>query len=248
MEEIEKLKEENDKLKMMNENKSDLISISAHQIRTSLSAFRWTLRMFLNEELGKITDEQKSYLEKAMSNNEHILALVNSLLSLNHSNETTISFSFKKVNILNLIDKVTTLFSGELKNKNINLIFNRPEEEIPELNGDEEMLIVVLQNLIENAVKYSNNNTDIKVSLEYNVEEKNILFSINNQGIGIKKEDEINIFNKFFRAPNAIEKDNIGSGFGLFATKNIVEKHHGKIWFESDSEKGTTFFIILPIS
>jgi len=248
MDEIEKLKKENEKLKMMNENKSDLISISAHQIRTSLSAFKWTLRMFLNKELGEITDEQKNYLEKAMSNNEHVLALVNSLLSLNHSSDTAITFNFKKLNILNLIDTVTTLFSGELRNKNISLIFNKSEEKIPELNGDEEMLIVVLQNLIENAVKYSNNNTSIKISLTYNKEDQNILFSINNHGIGIKKEDEMNIFNKFFRAPNAIEKDNIGSGFGLFATKNIIERHHGKIWFENGNEEGTTFKVILPIS
>ncbi len=248
MDELENLRKENERLQMMNENKSDLISISAHQIRTSLSAFKWTLRMFLNKELGEITDEQKSYLEKAMSNNEHILALVNSLLSLNHSSDTSITFNFKKVDIVSIIEKVTTLFIGETKNKNINLIIEKPEEQIPKLSGDEEMLIVVFQNLIENAVKYSDNDTDIKISLTYNKEDNSVLFSIKNKGIGINKEDEGNIFNKFFRAPNAIAKEHIGSGFGLFATKNIVERHHGKIWFENEQNQGTTFFVTLPIS
>ena len=64
--------------------------------------------------------------------------------------------------------------------------------------------------------------------------------------LGLK--DGENIFNKFFRAQKAVEKDKEGFGIGLFATKNIIEKHHGKIWFESKDESGTTFFILLPIS
>lgn len=248
MDEIQVLKEENKKLKMINENKSDLVSISAHQIRTSLTALKWTLQMLLNEELGTLNDEQKSYLKKTMLNNEHTVGLVNSLLDLNHSNNTTLTFNFTKVDFLTTLEKVISIFSGEIKNKHINLILNKPEIEIPKINCDEEMIIVVLQNLIENAVKYSNDNTDIKVSLNYNKDENNILISINNQGIGIKKEDQANIFSKFFRASNAIEKDKVGSGFGLFATKNIVDKHNGKIWFESEDEIGTTFSVMLPIS
>lgn len=248
MEEIENLKKENEKLKMMNENKSDFISISAHQIRTSLTAFKWTLKMLLKEELGDINEEQKLHLEKSMENNERTLALVNNLLSLSHANDASIIFHFKQINITNIIEKVISIFCSQLKSKNIKIIFNKPEIEIPEINCDEEMILVVFQNLIENAIKYGDNDADINISIVYKEKNKNILISINNKGIGIKKENESSIFNKFYRAPNAIEKETTGSGFGLFATKNIVERHGGEIWFESGADTGTTFYVILPIS
>ncbi len=247
MNETEKIKNENDKLKEINENKSELISISAHQLRTSLSALKWTLKMFLNKELGEITEEQKSYLEKAINSNDRSIALVNYLLTFNHSDDISMAFNSKEINIISETEKVIADFLGELKNKKIELTFNKPELAIPNINCDEQMVLVVLQNLIENAIKYSPSNSTITVSLKHDTENKIIELSFHDQGIGIKKEDQIKIFNKFFRAPNAIEKETIGSGLGLFITKNIVERHNGKIWFESSPELGTTFFVVLPI-
>ena len=101
--------------------------------------------------------------------------------------------------------------------------------------------------MIENSIKYSDQNDKIIISLRYNKEENYIEFSVHDSGIGIKEEDQKNIFNKFFRAKNATEKDMVGSGLGLFTTKSIVEKHKGKIWFESIPNSGTTFFVKLPI-
>ena len=248
MDEIEKLKRENEKLKMMNENKSDLVSVEAHQIRTSLTAFKWTLKMFLNEEIGKINEEQKNYLERIIDNNEYTISLVTNLLNLNHSKNIPVAFDLKPIDIVHAIDKVLILFSGESKSKNINLSFEKPEKEFPKINCDENMIVIAIQNLIENALKYSEENTEIKISLVYKEEDKNICLSINNKGIGIREQDNEYIFDKFFRANNAKEKDSTGSGFGLFATKNIIERHGGKIWFESKDETGTTFFVVLPIS
>jgi len=248
MEEIEDLKKENEELKMMNENKSDLVSISAHQIRTSLTAFKWTLKMFSNEELGKLNDEQKTYLERIIHTNDYTISLVNNLLTLNRLKDIPANLDLKPINIVDTINKVLVLFFGESRSKDITITFDKPEKDIPPVNCNEEMIIIVLQNIIENALKYSKDNTEIKISLDYNEEDKNISIHVHNNGIGIKEEDHDHIFSKFFRADNAKEKDATGSGFGLFATKNIIEKHHGKIWFESNDDKGTTFSIVLPIS
>jgi len=136
-------------------------------------------------------------------------------------------------------------FYGETNNKGIELIFLKPETIIPSINCDEEMIRVVIQNLIENSIKYSNANGKIFVSLSQ--KENNVQISVHDTGIGIKNEDKDNIFQKFFRAPNAIEKDAVGSGLGLYTTRNIVEKHNGKIWFEDTQSGETTFFVILPI-
>ncbi len=248
MEDIEKLKIENEKLKKLNTDKSDLISLSAHKLRTSLSALKWTLKMFVNKDLGDINDEQKKYMEKAITSNEKAINLVNYLLTFNHSDDVSIKLNLKQINIVTLVDKIIPLFKGELKNKNINLIFNKTEKSIPYINMDEEMITNVIQNLIENAIKYSLSNSEIFIKITENISNNNIEFSIHDNGIGIKEIDKSKIFNKFFRAPNAIEKENTGSGLGLFTTKNIIEKHNGQIWFESSNKQGTTFFVSLPVN
>jgi len=245
MEEIEKLKNENEQLKRMNENKSDIISITTHQLRTSFSALKWILKMFIEGDVGNLTDEQNELIQKAYVSNERMLRLVNDLLILNHSEDISISYNFKKVDIIKLIEQIIFEFYGESVKKEIGLIFLKPEPEIQEINCDEEMTRVVLQNLIENSIKYSNKNGKVFVSVKE--EDGFIKISVHDAGIGIKEEDKDNIFKKFFRAHNAIEKDIVGSGLGLFTTKNIVEKHNGKIWFENQKEGGTTFFVSLPI-
>jgi len=245
MNEIEKLKTEIEQLKKANGNKSDIISITAHQLRTSLSALKWILKMFIDEDIGKLTNEQSEFIKKAYVSNERMLALVNDLLTLNHTENLSIPYNLKKVDILNLIEQTLFEFYGETNSKGIELIFLKPETPISPISCDEEMIRVVIQNLIENSIKYSNNHGKVIVSLKQ--EENDILISVYDTGIGIKEEDKGSIFQKFFRAPNAIEKDAIGSGLGLFTTKNIIEKHHGKIWFENSQNGGTTFFVSLPI-
>ena len=246
MEEIDNLKKENEKLLKLNENKSDIISITAHQLRTSLSALKWILKMFIDEDLGKLTNEQSELIQKAFSSNERMLNLVNDLLTLSHSEDSLIKFNFKKINILSLIEQTLFEFSGEANKKEIGLIFLRPESTLPLINCDEEMMRVVLQNLIENAIKYSNKDGKVFISLKQNGGE--IQISIHDAGIGINVEDRDNIFKKFYRAPNAQAKDIIGSGLGLFTTKNIVERHKGRIWFDNTQGVGTTFFVTLPIA
>lgn len=248
MDELEALKAENEKLKKVNAVKSDLISISAHQLRTSLSALKWILRMFIDKDLGTITTEQESFIKKALDSNERMLALINDLLTLNHADDTTIKFNFDKVNILDLLEQTLFEFSGETHKKDIELIFLKPDGDIPLVNCDLEMIRVVFQNLIENAIKYSQPKDKVFISMKPSIDNKNMEISIRDTGIGINPEDQAQIFDKFFRAENAIAKDYVGSGLGLFTTKNIVERHKGKIWFESTLGVGTTFFVTLPIN
>ncbi len=247
MNELEQLKAENEKLRQANSVKSDLISISAHQLRTSLSALKWILKMFLDKDVGPITTEQEGFIQKAFNSNERMIALVNDLLTLNHAEDTAIKFNFKKVDPLYLVEQTVFEFSGETQKKGVPLVFLKPDMPIPQITCDEEMTRVILQNLIENGLKYSQPGNKVFVSLKYNEESKNVEFSVHDTGIGITPEDQPKIFTKFFRAKNAQDKEAVGSGLGLYATKNIVERHKGKIWFESSKDKGTTFFVTLPL-
>lgn len=246
MEEIEKLKAENEKLRSMNTVKSDLVSISAHQLRTSLSALKWILKMFIDEDLGKLTIEQSELIRKAYNSNERMIALVNDLLTLNHAEDITIPYKFKKVDMLNLVEQTIFEFSGETSKKGIDLIFLKPETPLPLINCDESMIRVVLQNLIENAIKYSDEKDKVFISLKQ--AEATVELTVHDTGIGIDTSSKDEIFKKFFRAPNAIKKESVGSGLGLYTTHNIVERHHGKIWFETTIGEGTTFFVTLPIN
>ncbi len=245
MEDIEKLKAENEQLKQMNAVKADLISISAHQLRTSLSAVKWILKMFIDRDVGEVTSEQTELLNKALISNERMIYLVNDLLTLSHAEDVTIPFKMKKTDIVELAEKTLFEFSGETHKKGIELIFLKPDEAIPEITCDEEMIRVVIQNLIENAVKYSNKGGKVVISIHHTSE--GVEISVHDTGIGIELSEQASIFQKFYRTEEAKTKEFIGSGLGLFTTKNIVERHKGKIWFESKGkDQGTTFFVILP--
>lgn len=245
MDDIQKIKAENDELKNINLVKSDLISISAHQLRTSLSASKWILKMFLDKDLGQLTSEQENLINKAYESTERMIHLTNDMLTLNHTEDTILKFNFSKINLVELLDETIFEFYSESRKKEIELIFLKPNTSIPEIQADKEMIRVVLQNLIENSIKYSNEKGKVMISI--GVSGQNVELSVRDEGITIAKEDQPKIFEKFYRAENAKQKEIIGSGLGLFTTKKIVEHHNGKIWFESN-EKGTTFFVTLPLN
>lgn len=242
---IEALRAENEQLKKMNAIKSDWISISAHQLRTSLSAIKWILRMFLDKDFGALTAEQEGFMQKAADSTERMLKLVNEMLSLNHIAGTSLKYNFQKADIVDLIDQILFDFTGESHKKGVEIIFLKNKEGIPEIPFDLDKISVVVQNLIENAIKYSNRGAHVTISVHK--KENYLEVSVKDTGIGIPIIEQEHIFEKFFRATNAQKKDNIGSGLGLFTTKNIVEKHGGKLWFTSIPNEGSTFSFSLPV-
>ena len=245
MNELEKLKKENEELKKMNELKSDWISISAHQLRTSLSAIKWILKMFLDKDFGILTPEQDGFMRKAFDSNERMLALVNEMLSLNHVEQTSLRYDFIPTDIIALIESVLFDFTGESYKKGVEVIFLKPDTAIPSVALDVEKIRVVIQNLIENAIKYSGKGDRVIISVHE--KEGYIEVSVKDTGIGIPLNEQDKIFDKFYRATNAQAKDTVGSGLGLYTTKGIVEKHGGKMWFESSENQGSTFYFSLPI-
>lgn len=243
MDNIDDIKKENEHLKSINALKSDLISISAHQLRTTLTAFKWMIKMFQDKDLGTLSNEQESFLVKMSASNERMIRLVNNMLTLNHTEDTVLKFNMETTNIKELLDETIFEFLGESHKRNIELVYI-DNDNIAPIVCDKEMLRVVLQNLIENAIKYSD--SDDKVFISTKVADDMLIISVHDTGIGINDTDKDHIFDKFYRANNAKDKDTVGSGLGLFTAKKIVEYHKGRMWFESNSDMGTTFFIALP--
>ncbi len=244
---IKQLQEENERLKQLHGVKADIISISAHQIRTSISAIKWIIKMFLDGDLGPVTEEQANLLRKAYDSNEKAISIVSELLLVNKTEDVTEKeYILEDLNLVELVENAIFNFSGEAFARGIETIFLKPEEMLPKVIGDKEKISVVLQNLLENAIKYSNMHGKIFIHLKERDGE--VCFSIKDTGVIISEEGKEKIFEKFYRDPDAQKKEAIGSGIGLFTIKKIVERHNGKIWFESSKEGGTTFYFTIPIA
>jgi len=244
MKEIDTLKKENKKLKKINQNNSNLISTVVHEVRTSLSALKWSFES-LQDEKENTPEQNKILFKKAQKKTGELISLINDLLAINHTEEATSQYNFKKISIIDLIEETIIEFKEEAKGKKINLVLNKERKLFSLVKADSCMLHIAFQNLIENSIKYSSKGEKVFINITQN---KNfILISITDWGIGINKEDKNKIFKKFFRAENAKIKEMNGSGLGLFTVKQIILKHKGQIGFEENKPTGTKFFIKLPI-
>jgi len=230
--------------KMIEVMKSEFVSIVAHQLRTPLSAVKWTLRMLLDEDFGEITLEQREYLEKTYLSNERMINLINDLLNVSRIEEGRYIYKPVLTNIENEVQFVLDSYKEEIDRKQIKFEFKKPKEKPPKVKVDVEKIRLAISNLLDNAIRYTLPGGRVILSL--NRLSKEIEFSIKDTGVGIPEDQEGRVFTKFFRGINVIRMETEGSGLGLFITKNIIEAHGGKIWFETQEGKGTTFYFTLP--
>lgn len=239
----EELQKENEALKKENELKGEIISMTGHQVRTSLSAMKWVLKMFLDKDFGDLSTEQEQMLKKASEQNERVIALVSEMLTLNKASDGTIPYVFEPVEPVHLLEKILFEFMSESYKKKVELIFLRPENTIPFMTADPNKIHIVIENIMDNAIKYSKEGDKVFISITPSGDMVDI--SIKDTGIGIPTEAQSKIFTKFFRADNAQTKDTLGSGIGLYMCKKIVEAHHGSLNFESTGH-GSTFHVLIP--
>ena len=226
--------------------KTEFVSIAAHQLRTPLSAIKWTLRMILDGDLGKVPKSQKEFLQKTYQSNERMIRLINDLLNVTRIEEGRFLYNVQNEDIIELTEKVIVPLKELAQHKSLKFDFKKPKQKIPKVKIDKEKISLAVQNLVDNAIHYTQKGS-IEVSIKFSQEKKEILFSVRDTGIGIPKSQRKRVFSRFFRAANAIKTETEGTGLGLFIAKNIIEAHGGKIWFESEENKGTTFYFTLPV-
>jgi len=231
--------------KFVEKMKSEFVSISAHQLRTPLSIMKWILKMFLDGDFGEVTPKQREYIEKTYQTNERMIKLVNDLLNVSRIEEGRFVYKMELSDLGSICQSMFDAYQEEIKRKNLEFTFNKSQE-LPKVNVDVEKISLAIQNLLENAIRYTPSGGKIIMSLE--TKRNYIEFSIKDTGIGIPKSQQERVFTKFFRGSNALKTETEGSGLGLFITKNIIEAHGGKIWFESEEGKGTTFYFTLPVA
>ncbi len=233
--------------KMVERIKTEFVSLAAHQLRTPLSAIKWTLDMLLDGDLGEITKEQRDFIGKTYQSNERMITLINDLLDVTRIEEGKYLYQPTLTDLGSIVQFVVNSYKEEVQRKKLNLEFKKPMFQLPKIVLDVEKIRLVVQNLLENAIKYTPSGGKITVSLKHLKEKKEIELQVQDTGVGIPKDQQERVFTKFFRAANIIRLDTEGSGLGLFISKNIIEAHGGRIRFESEEGKGATFYLNLPI-
>ncbi len=232
--------------KAISKTKSEFISIAAHQLRTPLSAIKWIFKMLIDGDVGELSKDQKDFLQKGYDSNERIIQLVSDMLNVARIEEGRFGYEFYFVDMEGLIRKSIAGFELKAEEKKIEVTFIDLKEKINPIKIDPAKIELVLQNLIDNALKYTPNGGKIFIKLE-KINDDFIEVSVRDTGVGVPEDQKNRLFSKFFRGSNVIKMETEGTGLGLFIVRNIIQRHGGKIWVETKDEEGTTFLFTLPI-
>lgn len=224
--------------------KSDFISVAAHQLRTPLSGLKWALKLILDGDFGAINDEQKDVLKRGFESNEKMIQLVNDLLDVSRIDKKEYGYNFEKNDFGELLNILMGNVDLYAKENNVNVHLENRAGDITKFLFDQKKLLIALQNIVDNALKYTHSGGSVSVVVEKQGDYLEI--KISDTGVGIPKADLSKLFSKFFRASNVIHLQTEGSGLGLFIVKNIIERHGGSISVDSVEGKGTTFIVLLP--
>jgi PAS domain S-box-containing protein len=228
--------------KEIDKAKTEFVSLASHQLRTPLSTVGWYTEMLLSGDAGKINKKQKEFLDEVYKGNRRMVELVNSLLNVSRIELGTFAVDPVPSDIKEIAETVFDELVPQIKLKKLKIV--KKYAKLGKINLDPKLIRIVFQNLLTNAIKY----TQEKGLVELSVEKKNgkIQVSVKDNGYGIPENAKQKIFTKLFRADNVKSKDSGGTGLGLYIIKSIVAQSGGEIWFESEENKGTTFFFTIP--
>ena len=223
----------------------EFLSLTSHQLYTPLSIIRGFISTLHEKKYGQLNPKQTDAINEVYANTKRMTALVSELLSISRIQTGAFELKLEKCQLEDLIENIIKQFKESQPKKNVELIFHK--DSLQPLLIDNDKIRCVINNLIDNALKYTGKGK-IEVVVEQNTEQTTL--KVIDQGIGIKEEDFDKLFQAFFRGKNILELDNSGTGLGLYIARLIVEKHGGKIWAENNppagGRKGATFGFNIP--
>lgn len=239
--------------KAQEQQRSDFISTASHEMRTPIAAIEGYLSLALNEKTAQIDANAKNYLTKAQDATRHLGQLFADLLTSSKAEDGRLSSNPVVVELGEIVQQVTEAETFHAQEKRLDLKYMVSSNN--EVAGgrvvrplfytfvDPTRMTEVIQNLIDNAIKYTN---DGAITVRLTGDAQLAQIQVSDSGIGIPSEDIPHLFQKFYRVDNSATRTIGGTGLGLYICKRIVELYQGRIWVESNLGKGSTFFINLP--
>ncbi|HVZ12079.1 MAG TPA: ATP-binding protein [Patescibacteria group bacterium] len=223
--------------------KDTFISVAAHHLRTPLGTIRWNLEMIQKGDYGPVPNELHDPLKQIAESDLNLIGIVNELLDVSRINQRKIEIKWEDVYFAPIIKKVAADIEIMARQKNINIHIAVPDN-ISKLRIDTNLFYKIIENLLSNAIKYSRDGGNIEIDVEER--EKTVRISIKDAGIGISQSDQKRIFEKFYRADNAIKSGVEGTGMGMFVVKSYMDLFGGEVSFESQENVGTTILLDFP--
>ncbi|HBB57006.1 TPA: hypothetical protein DEW47_04025 [Patescibacteria group bacterium] len=232
--------------KKFNEARMNFISTASHQLRTPLTSLKWFSEMLLNGDVGKLTKEQEDFTSSIYQSTERMIAVVNLLLQIARVEAGRVIIEPRPSDLKEVTKNIISIFDSVVESKKQKIEIIIDPEPLPKIFLDKDMVGQVIQNLVSNSIRYSPKEGLIKIKII--AREDFVEFSIRDKGIGIPKNQQDKVFEKFFRATNALKAVPEGSGLGLSLVRLLVEGWGGKTWFESSEFDGSVFYFTIPMT
>lgn len=227
----------------LNKMKSEFVSIASHQLRTPLSAIRWETEILLSKFAAGLDKKQKEAIENISQTGQQMGRLVNDLLDVARIDQGRLILKKEKIDLTAITREVIKNVSPLAQAGKVHIVF---EEKNPAwVMGDADKLKLAIENFLSNAIKYTLGKGIVEVS--FSEKGECCVFSVKDNGAGIPEGQQKKIFEKFFRSDNALKNNTVGTGLGLYITKNIMEQSGGKVWFQSVENKGSVFNFSIPV-
>ncbi|MEJ2758643.1 MAG: ATP-binding protein, partial [Anaerolineales bacterium] len=223
--------------------KSEFVDTVNHDLRAPLTTMRGYATML--DMVGDLNEQQSRYVKKIVQGVENMSRLVNSLLDLGRI-EAGVGLKLELLPFTDIVRQVSEALRVEAIQKQIDFQVHLPEETMPVVQADQALLERAIQNLIDNAIKFTPPQGKVEIDL-YQDGENSIVLKVKDTGVGISPVDMPRLFERFYRGANRAAQNEKGSGLGLAIVKSIIERHHGTVSADSLLGKGSVFTITLPI-
>lgn len=238
------LRTSNNQLQRLDKAKDEFVSMASHQLRTPLTSIKGYLSMVLEGDVGRITKQQRAYLEEAFNSSERMVHLIGDFLNVSRLQTGKFVIDRSRVNLAKVVGQEIDSLRTSAATRGMAFVYKAPKD-MPDLMLDEDKMRQVIMNFADNAIYYSKEGGKITINLK--VVNDKVEYTVVDKGIGVPVAEQAQLFNKFFRASNARRQRPDGTGVGIFLARKVVRDHGGDIIFSSKEGVGSTFGFSLPL-